>query len=294
MSENAAIFLCLSFAYALVCGLGAWLIIDNAHKRTLAHEWQDICTQVFRPFKHALRKIRSAPVHALKGFAYWLRRRGATAAALKWHAAPALTILLLPLAATLLPAFSPHLGLPGYDELPGSGDPVVLALLQGEQLAPPPPLPPELFIAREVEAIRAELGGASREWQTLDADFRQRLLTVFHLMSRKGYQMALLEGYRSPARQTYLASLGTHVTNAGAYQSYHQFGLAADSAFLRDGKLVISEKDPWAMEGYRLYGEMAESVGLVWGGRWKMRDFGHVELRSAGTTALAKRNQFPK
>jgi peptidoglycan L-alanyl-D-glutamate endopeptidase CwlK len=95
--------------------------------------------------------------------------------------------------------------------------------------------------------------------------------------------MVLLEGYRSPERQQMLANLGTHVTNAKAFQSYHQFGLAADSAFYRDGKLIISERDAWAMEGYRLYGEYAESVGLVWGGRWQMRDLGHVELRRTGT-----------
>jgi peptidoglycan L-alanyl-D-glutamate endopeptidase CwlK len=41
------------------------------------------------------------------------------------------------------------------------------------------------------------------------------------------------------------------------------------------------------MEGYRLFGEYAESVGLVWGGRWKMMDFGHVELRKSG--ALGRR-----
>ncbi len=34
------------------------------------------------------------------------------------------------------------------------------------------------------------------------------------------------------------------------------------SAFKRDGKVVISERDPWAMRGYQLYGEVAESVGL--------------------------------
>jgi peptidoglycan L-alanyl-D-glutamate endopeptidase CwlK len=54
--------------------------------------------------------------------------------------------------------------------------------------------------------------------------------------------------------------------------------LAADSAFLRDGKIIISEKDPWAMEGYRLYGEYAESAGLTWGGHWKSMDYGHIEL----------------
>jgi peptidoglycan L-alanyl-D-glutamate endopeptidase CwlK len=41
------------------------------------------------------------------------------------------------------------------------------------------------------------------------------------------------------------------------------------------------------MRGYELYGQAAESVGLVWGGRWKMMDLGHVELRRKGV--LGKR-----
>ena len=94
--------------------------------------------------------------------------------------------------------------------------------------------------------------------------------------------MALLEGYRSPARQDMLAQMGGAVTNARAFQSWHQYGLAADCAFWRDGKLVISEKDPWAMRGYLLYGEVAEQLGLTWGGRWKMMDLGHTELRLKG------------
>jgi peptidoglycan L-alanyl-D-glutamate endopeptidase CwlK len=28
---------------------------------------------------------------------------------------------------------------------------------------------------------------------------------------------------------------------------------------------------------------VAQSVGLTWGGRWKMMDLGHAELRVAGT-----------
>jgi peptidoglycan L-alanyl-D-glutamate endopeptidase CwlK len=72
------------------------------------------------------------------------------------------------------------------------------------------------------------------------------------------------------------------VTSAAAFQSYHQFGLAADCAFYLGGKLVIDEKDPWAMRGYELYGETAEALGLTWGGRWRMMDFGHVELRRSG------------
>uniref|UniRef100_UPI00293DA0EF M15 family metallopeptidase n=1 Tax=Janthinobacterium sp. TaxID=1871054 RepID=UPI00293DA0EF len=156
-------------------------------------------------------------------------------------------------------------------------------LLRGEQLVPPPAPPPLAFTTREVTLLRPLLGGASRNWQLLDRDFSQRLLLVFKIMrDRHGYEMALLEGYRSPERQNTLAAAGTAVSNARAFQSYHQYGLAADCAFFRDGRLLISEKDPWAMRGYRLYGEVAESVGLRWGGRWTMMDFGHTELRLPG------------
>ncbi|MGD7217192.1 M15 family metallopeptidase, partial [Ralstonia pseudosolanacearum] len=167
-------------------------------------------------------------------------------------------------------------------------DPHISALLNGERLIPPPPLPPEVFTTREVELIRPAIRDASRDWNLLDADFRQCLLLVYKIMrDEHGYEMALLEGYRSPERQEKLAAMGSNVTQATAFQSYHQYGLAADSAFFRDGKLVISEKDPWAMRGYALYGQAAESVGLVWGGRWKMMDLGHVELRRRGV--LGKR-----
>jgi peptidoglycan L-alanyl-D-glutamate endopeptidase CwlK len=156
----------------------------------------------------------------------------------------------------------------------------VAHLLQGEQLVPPPPLPPEVFMTAEVEVVRPMLSSADRRWDRMDEAFVQQLLTVFKIMKEQhGYDMALLEGYRSPERQNQLAAQGNHVTNAGAWQSYHQYGLAADCAFLRDGKLVISEKDPWAMRGYTLYGQVAEQVGMTWGGRWRLMDFGHVELR---------------
>ncbi|KAA3655416.1 MAG: M15 family peptidase [Proteobacteria bacterium] len=159
----------------------------------------------------------------------------------------------------------------------------IAALLHGEQLVPPVALPPAMFSTREVEQVRPDVVDASRNWQQLDPEFTQRLLLVIKIMrERYGYDVALIEGYRTPERQSELAALGPQVTQAAAYMSYHQYGLAADCAFLRDGKLVISERDPWAMRGYTLYGEVAESVGLTWGGRWRMRDLGHIELRRDG------------
>ncbi len=190
-----------------------------------------------------------------------------------------ITLCLLALPALIAFVLSPQFKLEPDPDTRVQADPVVAALLQGEQLVAPPALPPDMFLAKDLDLIRPQIANASRDWTLLDSEFRQRLLTVFKLMEKQGYQMALIEGYRSPGRQSQLAQLGPQVTNAGAYQSYHQYGFAADSAFFRNGKIVISERDPWVMEGYRLYGRFAEATGLVWGGRWRMMDYGHVELR---------------
>ena len=194
------------------------------------------------------------------------------------------TALLAGAPPLLVRLLRPRQMVPAFDDGIRPADPQIAALLQGEQLVPPPPLPPLAFATAEVELLRPMLSQADRDWQRLDRDFARRLLVVFNIMrERHGYEMALLEGYRSPERQERLAAAGSHVSNARAFQSFHQFGLAADCAFIRDGKLVISERDPWAMRGYQLYGEAAEAVGMVWGGRWAMMDFGHAELRTRDT-----------
>ncbi len=212
-------------------------------------------------------------------------KAGGAFSAYRWHIAIGLAVALFP---SLFAFVMRHNHTFVYEDRMAGPDPRIQALLTGERLVPPPPLPPEAFTTREVELVRPNLGGASRDWNLLDADYRQRLLAAYRVMREEhGYEMVLIEGYRSPERQTQLAGMGAHVTNAGAYQSYHQFGLAADSAFLRDGKVVVSEKDPWAMRGYELFGETAERVGLTWGGRWKMMDFGHTELRRPGVMRRA-------
>ena len=200
----------------------------------------------------------------------------------KWHyLAIATPLILVPVVLAFV--LGKHSELPSYQPVDALPDAQIAALLKGEQLVPPVALPPLAFATQEVELVRPMLASASRNWGLLHPEFTQRLLLIFKIMKeRHGYDMAILEGYRSPARQDLLASMGGQVTNARAFQSWHQYGLAADCAFLREGKLVISEKDPWAMRGYQLYGEVAESLGMTWGGRWKMMDFGHTELRMRG------------
>lgn len=201
-----------------------------------------------------------------------------------WIVAGVLLVIVGPLVALGL-AMGGFLTLEGYDHrMSREVNDQVATLLAGEQLAPPAPVPPELFMTKEIEQAIPMIRLASRQWDLLDADFRQRMLIVFKLMKEQsGYDMVLLEGYRSPERQNQLLALGANVTRAGAGQSYHQYGLAADCAFMRDGRIVISEQDPWVAAAYAKYGDVARSVGLTWGGGWQtIRDYGHVELRREG------------
>lgn len=202
----------------------------------------------------------------------------------RWPIGLFVTALIGPSLCLLLLKGPVELGNFGTSNQSYASQDVVTALLNGEHLVPPAALPPEIFNTREVALIRPALASASRRWVLLDDAFAQRMLRIYQLMKdRHGYEMVLIEGYRSPERQNELAASGNHVTNAAAFQSYHQYGMAADSAFLRNGRIVISEKDPWAMRGYELFGSIVAEMGLTWGGTWTLVDLGHVEWRRAGT-----------
>lgn len=248
-------------------------------QRDRAKQRRDQWTQATQ---HAGRQVASRTAQTASGWGQQARDQW------RWIL---LTLVCLLVPATIAWWLSQHGGrdLDGFDDRIEPGNHQVAQLLQGEHLVPPPPLPPDVFTAAEVEMVRPMLSTADRRWDQMDDEFVQRLLLVFKIMrDEHGYDMALLEGYRSPERQNMLAAKGSHVTQAKAWQSYHQYGLAADCAFVRGGKLVISEKDAWAQRGYELYGQVAEQVGLTWGGRWQMMDLGHVEWRRPGARAKGR------
>lgn len=143
-----------------------------------------------------------------------------------------------------------------------------------EALIPPPPLPPSIFIGTQ----RANLETADRDWDKLEPGFRQKLLEIFARMAARGYPLALVEGYRSPDRQDQLAEAEQKLTNARAFHSMHQFGLAADVAPIRNGRLAFDLADEWTKAAYFAFGEEAMANKLIWGGTWALQDYGHVQL----------------
>lgn len=271
-------FMLLFFVLTCFC---AWLLLFPAGRDVVLHTiggaGRRLEQRLLGQYRQGVRQVAGLGRGAdatLRRAMRFLKRR--------WLLLLAVSVLLSvpPLLALIL---SGRAMLSGYDSDTHAINDQIAGLLQGEQLSAPAPLPPLAFTTAEVTLVRPMLDSANRNWQLLDPVFAQRLLLVFRIMKeRHGYDMAILEGYRSPERQNVLAAAGPGVTNAKAFQSYHQFGLAADCAFLRDGKLVISEKDPWAMRGYQLYGAAAEAAGLTWGGGWTMKDLGHSELRVPG------------
>ncbi len=276
------LFLAIFTYFVLVCAALALLLLPGA-RTALRHQWQaarsqghQIAHRVWGGGQQRLRDVTKPVGQGAVSAADWLRTHGL------WVGAATLVLVLAPAAALLARHFN---AFDAYDHTAAHEvDPRVASLLAGEQLVPPPALPPDLFLTREVEQAVPMAATASRQWELLDSEFRQRLLAVFKLMREQhGIEMVLLEGYRSPERQAKLAAMGPQVTQAGAYASYHQYGLAADCAFLRDGRIVISEQDPWAAKAYQHYGDVAAAAGLVWGGGWRtIKDLGHVELRRPG------------
>ena len=273
------LLMAIALLFILACLIG-WLVFFPAG-RSLAVQAAARMESRLGAWFGTIRRSCVTATGAVAGTTPRAQRSTAQSAVRYWPWLLAAALLAVPPALVFLSGGS-HM-LDGYEVSTREVNTQVASLLQGEQLAPPATLPPAVFATADVAVERPLLRTASRNWALLDPEFTQRLLLVFKIMKEQhGYDMAILEGYRSPERQNALASMGTSVTNAGAWQSWHQHGLAADCAFLRDGKLVITEKDPWAMRGYELYGQVAESVGLTWGGRWKMMDFGHTELRVPG------------
>lgn len=201
------------------------------------------------------------------------------------------TVVALALPALLVLSLRKNVRMEGfseYDMAPSNS--MVAVLLRGERLVPPPPPPVEVFQTAEIRREHPEIVSADRRWQQIHPDLQQRVLAIFRVMKEQhGYEMVLVEGYRSPERQAELMRRGV-ATRAGAWQSCHQYGLALDSAPMRNGKLQWDMNDPWTRRAYFLYGELAKQAGLEWGGDWRsIKDYVHVEMRDACRAARRAR-----
>jgi peptidoglycan L-alanyl-D-glutamate endopeptidase CwlK len=80
---------------------------------------------------------------------------------------------------------------------------------------------------------------------------------------------------------------GDPVTNAPPGFSWHQWGEALDSFWVVGGKAEWSTvKKVNGLNGYHVYADEAEELGLTAGGHWtSFKDWPHVQMRDASSPA---------
>ena len=116
----------------------------------------------------------------------------------------------------------------------------------------------------------------------LDPEFAAKLQLFEKKLASKGIKVLLTSGFRSIQEQDGLYSIGRtrpgkKVTNARGGYSWHNYGLAADYAFIIKGK--VTWDGPWDM-----FGQIARECGLEWGGSWmKFKDRPHVQMTRGKT-----------
>ena len=115
---------------------------------------------------------------------------------------------------------------------------------------------------------------------TLQPELQEVAIQFLKKLKESGIDARIISGTRTYKEQDDLYSKGRFgnpgpvVTNAKAGYSNHNFGIAFDIGIF-NGKDYL-ESSPL----YKKAGEIGESLGLTWGGRWKaFPDEPHFELR---------------
>lgn len=109
--------------------------------------------------------------------------------------------------------------------------------------------------------------------ESLHPYFRDKVQQLIQIAGDKGIILAIVETYRTRAKQAEYKSMGKRYTRTGAGNSKHQYGLAVDVVPIVNGQAQWHNMQLW-----RKVGVIGERLGLRWGGRWRSPfDPGHFE-----------------
>lgn len=110
--------------------------------------------------------------------------------------------------------------------------------------------------------------------------FRDKIYQLIKNCKAKGIELAVVESYRTHAKQQEYYTMGRKYTRTAGGKSKHQYGLAVDVVPVKDSVAIWDNVALW-----RKIGVEGEKLGLRWGGRWKSPyDPAHFEW-SGGLTA---------
>ncbi len=125
--------------------------------------------------------------------------------------------------------------------------------------------------------------------QALHPYFRDKVLELIKECKANGIELAVVESYRTHAKQHEYKTMGKKYTSSGAGRSKHQYGLAIDIVPIVDSVAVWDNVLLW-----KKVGTTGEKLGLRWGGRWrKPYDPGHFEWTAGLTSTHLGAGIFP-
>lgn len=127
--------------------------------------------------------------------------------------------------------------------------------------------------------------------KTLHPKIRNEVLELYSHVNEKllgkGVRLRFAYTYRSPEEQNQLFNQKPKVTNAKAWQSIHQYGLAFDIVLLydldSDGNFETASwdiKKDFDKDGIADWMEVTnyfKSKGYEWGGDWRFKDSPHFQ-----------------
>jgi len=122
----------------------------------------------------------------------------------------------------------------------------------------------------------------SRDIDDLYEPVGEKARQLISLCEAEGIDLLVTSTLRDYEAQAVLFALGrttsgNRVTNAQPGYSAHNFGLAFDVVPLRNGKPVWGTKGE-DLDLWNRIGELGESVGLEWAGRWEtFHEYAHFQ-----------------
>lgn len=160
-------------------------------------------------------------------------------------------------------------------DVDGIVGPETLALLDSLFEPNTPNFSSSNFVPDKKEIIHSSYSGRLALVHPLLA---QKITNLIDIAGTEGYRLTVTQGLRTFEEQDRLFKKRPKVTNARGGQSYHNYGVAADLAFIVDGKIS------WEIGLYKNIGRWAGRVGLEWGGNWRFVDMPHLQLNNLPST----------
>lgn len=129
---------------------------------------------------------------------------------------------------------------------------------------------------------------------------KEKAEAFIKLAKAEGIDLIVTSTYRDNESQAVLFAQGRTkpgaiVTNAKPGQSFHNWQCAFDVVPIRNGKPV------WGTSGedgklWRKVGELGESVGLEWAGRWtgKLKEMAHFQYTGGLSLSDLQNGKVPK